>query len=117
MIGVNGIAGSFFSRRHFEAVEFGHFHIEQDQIGPMLRDARQGFFAVARLQQFIAVRLKARDKNVAVGLVVVDDEDACWISHPLPPAALTVPERSVYGPAALFSRLILQPHRLTEAFE
>ena len=47
-----------------------------------MRDgARQRFFAVGRLQQFVAVLLQPRHEDVAVGLVVIDDEDAGRVSH------------------------------------
>ena len=66
----------------------------------MLRDARQRFFAVGRLQQLIAVLLQPRNQNVAVGFVVVDHEDEGGIVHARLAIDDSVVARSGTGEAA-----------------
>jgi hypothetical protein len=40
-----------------------------------------GFLAIGRLQQVVAMGTEPRDQDVAVGLVVVDDENARRTMH------------------------------------
>ena len=47
----------------------------------MLFGHRQGLLAVARLQEIVAVHREPRPEDVAVCLVVIDDEDARRIVH------------------------------------
>ena len=47
----------------------------------MLLGGGQRFLAVAGLQQFVTVGFQPRDKNIAVGLVVVDDQNARRLVH------------------------------------
>src|SRR5262249_12141580 len=66
---------------HLEAVELGHHHVEQNKIGQVLPRGLKRLLAVDRLQQVVAVHLESRVEDVAVNLVVVDDQDAGRIVH------------------------------------
>ena len=59
-----------------DAVELRHHDIEQDEVGPLLARHRQRLFAVAGVQHLIAARLQPRRQDVAIGLVIVGDQDA-----------------------------------------
>ena len=47
----------------------------------MLLRRGQRLLAVGGLQQLVAVDAEPRDQDVAIGLVVVDDQDTRWIVH------------------------------------
>ena len=77
MIGTNDMAGSAFRRRHTsKPSSFGIMTSSRIKIGAMLFRGRQRFLAVAGLEHLIAVGREPRLQDVAVGLVVVDDQDA-----------------------------------------
>ena len=69
----------------FDAVELRHHDVEQNEVRPMLARDRQRLLAVARMQHLIAVRLQPRRQNIAIGLVVVGDQDAGGVVHGAPP--------------------------------
>ncbi len=64
-----------------DAVELRHHDVEQDQVGQMLLGGDERLLAVGGLQQLVAVDAEPRDQNVAVGLVVVDDQDTRRTVH------------------------------------
>src|SRR5262245_24055310 len=70
----------------FKAVKLRHHYVEKDEIGAMLCSGRQGLFAVRGLQTFISMAREPRQKYVAVGLAVVNDEDTGGLVHRREPA-------------------------------
>ncbi len=66
---------------HLDAVELRHHDVEQDEVGQMLRGGGERLLAVGGLQQLIALRREPRHQDVAVGLVVVDDQNARRVVH------------------------------------
>ena len=67
-----------------DAVQLRHHHVEQDQIGMVQPRHRHGFFAVGRFQHIVALRTKAGAQDVAIGLVVIDNENARRRMHGRP---------------------------------
>jgi hypothetical protein len=47
----------------------------------MLPSGRQGLFPVTCFHEFVALRPQAGAKKVAIGLVVIDDENARRVVH------------------------------------
>ena len=66
---------------HFDSVDLRHHDVEQDEVGMMVARRGDRFFAVGRLQKLIAMRPQPRAQDVAVGLVVVDDQNARRTMH------------------------------------
>jgi hypothetical protein len=64
-----------------DAVELGHHHVEQDQVRAVFFCGSQGLLAVGGLSQIVAVHRKPRLEDVAVRVVIIDNEDACRIVH------------------------------------
>ena len=58
-----------------------HHDVEQDEVRKLLLRGRERLLAVGGLRQLVAMHVEPRDQDVAVGLVVVDDEDARGIVH------------------------------------
>ena len=68
-----------------DAVDLRHHDVEQDQVGQMLLGGGERLFAVGGLLEVVAVRAEPREQDVAVGLVVVDDQDTRRIVHSMSP--------------------------------
>jgi hypothetical protein len=64
-----------------DAVHLGHHDVEQDQVRLPFAGERQAFLAVAGRVDLVAVDRKPGFEDVAVGRVVVDDENVRRISH------------------------------------
>ena len=65
----------------FDAVDLRHHDVEQDQVGEELLGGGERLLAVAGLPEFVALRPEPRHQDVAVGLVVVDDQDTRRAVH------------------------------------
>jgi hypothetical protein len=61
---------------HFHAVELRHHDVQQDEVWKVLHGGRERLLAVGGLEQFIALGRKPRHQNVAIHLVVIDDQNA-----------------------------------------
>ncbi len=59
----------------FEAVETGHHHIEEDEVGLGLRGLREGFLAVFSDHELVAGGAERLDEHAEIGGRVVDDEN------------------------------------------
>ena len=82
MIGRNGCCGvALEATADLDTVEVRHHDVEQDQVGTVLCHRGQRLLAVGGLQRRIAMGLEPRHDDVAVDLVVIDDEDARGIVH------------------------------------
>ncbi len=66
---------------YFDAVDLRHHHVEQDEIGPMRVGRRKSLLAVRGLDEAVIVHREPRHENVAVHLVVIDDENDRRIVH------------------------------------
>ena len=64
-----------------DAVDLRHHDVEQDQVGQQLLGGGERLLAVGGLLELVALRPEPRHQDVAVGLVVVDDQDARRIVH------------------------------------
>ena len=74
------------SAADFDAVDLRHHDVEQNEIGMVLPGHRQGFLAVSCFHKLVALRPQPRQQNVAIGLIVIDDENARRIVHRKGPA-------------------------------
>src|SRR5262249_25571341 len=61
--------------------ESRHRDVEQDQVGRAGVGRGKPLLAVGRLRRLVALGAQPRPDDVAAGLAVVDDEDACWDIH------------------------------------
>ena len=69
------VAGRAQRLRHRPAVHAGHGDVEQEQIGPAVLRQRETGRAVGRAEQDEAERRQHLAQEVAVGRVVVGDQD------------------------------------------
>ena len=82
MIGVNGIAASFLIRLQTSMPSiFGIMMSSRIRSGQMLLGGGERLLAVGGLLEVVALRPEPRHQDVAVGLVVVDDEDTRRTVH------------------------------------
>ena len=62
--------------KHTEAVEHRHHDVEQDQVELIVAHRGQGFLAIAGHRQIgVAVTRQPPGQRIAVGLIVIDDEE------------------------------------------
>jgi len=66
---------------HLEAVELGHHDVEQDEVGQERAGLGQGLRTVGGHCQPVAVDLEAAREDVAVGLVIIGNEDQWRLTH------------------------------------
>ena len=64
-----------------DAVDLRHHDVEQNQVGQKRPDGGQRLLAIGGLLELIALRTEPRHENVAVGFVVVDDQDTRRTVH------------------------------------
>ncbi len=64
-----------------DAVDLRHHDVEQDQVRLQLLGGGERLLTIGSLLEVIALRLEPRHQDVAVGLVVVDDEDTRRFVH------------------------------------
>ena len=69
-----------------DAVELGHLDVGDDQIGPMLTGEFDGLFPVGGLRHRVAEPGQEARHQLALGGLVVDDQDPEGLSHARPPA-------------------------------
>jgi len=81
MIGMNGSVVSALRPAHLEAVALWHHHVEQDQIGPVLKRHLERLLAVGRGDHLVALARQPGLEDVEARGAVVGDEDACRLSH------------------------------------
>jgi hypothetical protein len=66
-----------------DAVDLRHHDVEQDQVGEQLPGGGKRLLAIRGLLELIALRTEPRHEDVAVGLVVVNDQDTRRTVHGL----------------------------------
>ena len=82
MIGMNGsVASALMLLADLDAVDLRHHDVEQDQVGQQFLGGGERLLAVGGLLEVVALRPEPRHQDVAVGLVVVDDQDARRTVH------------------------------------
>jgi hypothetical protein len=82
---MTGISVTFQATANLKSVEFRHHDIEQDKVRQKCFGGGDRHLAVRRFAQCIAFGCEPRPEDVAVGFVVVDDQNARWIVHDLGP--------------------------------
>ena len=82
MIGMKGrLRVALQPAAYVDTVELRHHHIEQYQVGQKFLRCRKRLLAVGGMVQVVAVGRQPHRENVAIGRVVVDDQDARRIVH------------------------------------
>ena len=95
----------------FDAVDLRHHDVEQDQIRMMLPGGGDRLLAIGRFDELVALPPEAGAEDVAIGLIVVDDENARWLVH-------RNVRRRASGPILTFaSRLRMPSLRMLESKE
>ena len=64
-----------------EAIQLGHHHVEEHEVGQQRTNRLQRLLAVDRLRGLVAPARQARLQDLAVVRVVVDDQDERRIAH------------------------------------
>ena len=82
---------AFEAAANLDTIEFRHHDIEQNEVWKQCFRRIERLLAIGRLAQLIALRGEPLRKDVTVGFVVVDDQNARWIVHePCPRSELKV---------------------------
>jgi hypothetical protein len=71
----------FQTATYLDAIDLRHHDVEQNKVGTVLADDQQSFLAIGSLQKLVAVRREPRAQNIAIGLIVIDDENTRGIVH------------------------------------
>ena len=79
---ITGIAGELAQHpQRFEAVEFGHHHVEQHDVGQFGADGFECFQAVVRLDDLMPLQFEVHADEIDHARLVVHDEDALAIAR------------------------------------
>src|SRR5262249_30225025 len=73
-----------------DTVELRHHHVEENEVGTMLLDRSQRLFTVSSLEGLVAMPFQPRHDDIAIRLVVIDDEDTRGIVHNERPQTATM---------------------------
>ena len=81
--------------QHVETAHAGHFDIEQHEVERFRRDARHRVCAAGGHDDVVAFQAEAPREHVAIGLVVVDDEQrGAWRHRPWLASSVSIFSRS-----------------------
>src|SRR5262249_43509252 len=72
--GKSGVA--LKSAAGLDTVELRHHHVEENEVGTMLLDRSQRLLTVSSLEGLVAMPFQPRHYDIAIHLVVIDDEEA-----------------------------------------
>jgi hypothetical protein len=75
-----GLIG-FETLANLKAVHLWHHDVEQDEVRKLAARAGQSLLTVTGHDKIITARLKQSPKDLAIGLVVVGNEEEGWLAH------------------------------------